>query len=181
MRRVNGTADPSVLTALEGLAGDMLAEAAGASLARLHRIRPADGAMADLPAPAADPALARIGELRATLDAMAEAQPALEWGLRWLERHAPPPAPIVLTHGDFRTGNLMVERGEGGTPRLSAVLDWEFAGWSDGHEDIGWLTALCWRFERRDRPVGGFGDLAAFARGYAAVGGAPIDPDLPGG
>lgn len=38
-------------------------------------------------------------------------------------------------------------------------------------EDIGWFTARCWRFARRDREAGGIGDIDAFLAGYASVSG----------
>ena len=59
---------------------------------------------------------------------------------------------------------------------LTAILDWEFAGWSDPHEDIGWFHAMCWRFSGRDKPAGGVGTRTAFARGYESVAGVSIDP-----
>ena len=38
---------------------------------------------------------------------------------------------------------------------LTAVLDWEFAGWGDPHADLGWFCAKCWRFGRPDCEAGG--------------------------
>jgi aminoglycoside phosphotransferase (APT) family kinase protein len=93
----------------------------------------------------------------------------LEWGLRHLERHAPPAADIVLCHNDFRTGNLMLsERG------VSGVLDWEFAAFGDRHEDLGWFTARCWRFGSKHE-AGGIGSRAAFYAGYEAQSGTKIN------
>ena len=54
------------------------------------------------------------------------------------------PLPPVLCHGDFRTGNYLVEEG-----RFVALLDWEFAGWGDPDEDLGWFCSRCWRFGAR--------------------------------
>ncbi len=68
---------------------------------------------------------------------------------------------MTLVHGDYRTGNLMIDAG-----RLTGVLDWEFAGWGDPAEDIGWFCARCWRFARPDREAGGLASRAAFYRGY---------------
>ena len=51
------------------------------------------------------------------------------------------PWETTLIHRDYRTGNYLVDGG-----RLTAALDWEFAGWGDPREDIGWFTARCWRF-----------------------------------
>ncbi|MBX3717988.1 MAG: phosphotransferase, partial [Burkholderiales bacterium] len=74
-------------------------------------------------------------------------------------------APCLL-HRDYRTGNYLVHEG-----RLAAVLDWEFAGWGDPREDLGWMLARCWRFSRPDREAGGVGTAADFLAGYAQGGG----------
>ncbi|MDX1515175.1 MAG: phosphotransferase, partial [Gammaproteobacteria bacterium] len=58
---------------------------------------------------------------------------------------------------------------------LTGILDWEFAAWSDFHEDIGWFCARCWRFGRYDREAGGMGSREAFYRGYERASGAEID------
>lgn len=166
MARAPGSADPRALTAAAPVPG--LAAAMGAELARLHRIRPPFPDLAFLgPAPG-DACLARIAELRALLDRLGAARPALEWGLAVLARRAPPPAPPVLCHRDFRSGNVMVDGGG-----IGAVLDWEFAAWSDPAEDLGWLTAPCWRFRRPDLACGGVGTLDDLLAGYAAAGGSP--------
>jgi aminoglycoside phosphotransferase (APT) family kinase protein len=168
MRRVPGVArgdrlvrDPAVLAR-----GETLARRLGAELARLHRLRPPAAGLAFLPVPEGPPALARVAEYRRHLDALGAAEPALEWALRWLERRAPPTFDVALVHADFRTGNFLVERGE-----LTAVLDWEFAGFSDPLEDLGWMLAPCWRFGARDRDAGGIGSRAAFLDGYEAEAG----------
>lgn len=78
----------------------------------------------------------------------------------------------TLVHRDYRTGNYMVD-----ASGLTAVLDWEFAGWGDPDQDLGWFCAACWRFGRPELEAGGIGSRAAFYRGYAAAGGRPIDPE----
>ena len=82
---------------------------------------------------------------------------------------APEPAAITLVHGDFRTGNYMVDAGE-----LTAVLDWEFCHWGDPREDIGWFIARCWRFGNDDKVAGGIARLASLLQGYNAVAGHPV-------
>jgi len=59
--------------------------------------------------------------------------------------------------------------------RLTAILDWEFACWSDPMEDIGWICAKCWRFGNDHLEVGGLSGLAPFLEGYESVSGTPID------
>ena len=77
---------------------------------------------------------------------------------------------MVLAHQDFRTGNFLID--EAG---LTAILDWEFAAWSDPMADIGWFCAECWRFSRPDLEAGGLCERAPFYEGYAAASGRAID------
>ncbi len=143
----------------------------GRELARIHRIRPPQPDLAFLGPPPADAARAMIAAMRARLDAGGTPRPVLEWGLRALERVAPPPVAPVLCHLDFRTGNVMVDaRG------VTAVLDWEFAAWGDGHADLGWFCAKCWRFGNTGQEAGGIGPRADFYAGYEAESGTVIDP-----
>lgn len=172
MRRIAGTAAGHVLVKDGGFAGDRsaLAESLGRELARIHSIRPPRPDLAFLPVPEAAPALLRVAAHRAHLDGRAEPHPAIEWALRWLERHAPPLGAVVLCHRDFRTGNYMVDG-----DRVTGILDWEFAAWSDPMEDLGWFCARCWRFGRNDREAGGIGARADFYRGYESEAGRPVD------
>ncbi len=64
----------------------------------------------------------------------------------------------------------MVSQGE-----LTAVLDWEFAAWSDPYEDLGWLCAKSWRFGNVAREVGGVGDKPDLFAGYTSVTGKQVD------
>ncbi len=142
----------------------------GRQLARIHGLRP-DAALAGLLGPKPeDPAAAEIALTRDWLDAMGAARPGLEWALRRAERNAPSMAEAVFCHRDYRTGNFMVD--ESG---LTAVLDWEFAGWSDPMADIGWFCAECWRFSRPDLEGGGVCGRADFYAGYEAESGRRID------
>ena len=167
-RHAPGVAAAHLLVRDETLGGPRPALLArlGAELAAIQAIPVERPALAFLPRPAPSPALAAVAEFRAALDAHPRPRPALEWGLRWLERNAPPAGPLVLVHGDYRTGNFLVD--DGG---LQGILDWEFARWGDPLEDVGWLTARCWRANHYDRPVGGLGPRADFERGYRAAGG----------
>ena len=94
----------------------------------------------------------------------------LEWALAWLERHAPASERLCLVHADLRTGNFLVERG-----RLTAVLDWEFAAFSDPMEDLGWMLAKYWRFGAYACEAGGIGTRAALLEGYEAASGRKAD------
>ncbi len=171
MERAEGEANPRRLTRREE-ADPALARRLGAELARIHSI-PDARALAFLDRPEGPPALARVAEFRAALDASPAPQPVIEWGARWLELNAPPaPEALVLCHNDYRTGNYMV-----GDAGLSAILDWEFAGWGDRHADLGWFCARCWRFGQDAREAGGIGPREEFYAGYEEVAGPVIDRD----
>jgi aminoglycoside phosphotransferase (APT) family kinase protein len=161
-----------------------LAHALGANLARIHAIRPpcaqldasptqrapagtkgrGDAVAEGRAAPSTSPALDTIAVYRDWLDRFDDAYPALEWGLRWCELNAPSPCDVTLVHRDYRTGNYLVADG-----MLKAVLDWEFAGFGDPREDLGWFTARCWRFAAPEREAGGIAPLEAFLDGYASI------------
>ena len=142
----------------------------GANLARLHQLRPPQPALAFLPAAAPDAVQASVDQYRSFLDALPGSHPTLEWGLRWCELNKPAPLPACLIHRDYRTGNYMVEAGA-----LTGVLDWEFAGWGDPREDLGWFTARCWRFGRPDLEAGGIGHLQDLLVGYRSVSALELD------
>jgi len=179
LARVEGVGfGPRVVRDLS-LGGDReaLARRLGAELATLHKVTPETAApgLEALGPPPRDPALAEVDAMRRALDRLGATRPALEWGLRWAQTTAPGPSanlpPVALAHRDFRTGNYMVDHAG-----LTAVLDWEFAGWSDPLSDLGWFCAACWRFGRADLEAGGVGSRAAFYAGYEAASGlGPVD------
>ena len=166
MRRVAGTAAGHRVVRSDTLGGgrENCVRALGRELARIHSITPPRADLAFLGTPPGDPCRAFIADQRAALDRQRTPRPVLEWGLRHLERTAPPPIPAVLVHNDFRTGNIMLD--EAG---VTAVLDWEFAMWSDPHADLGWLCAKCWRFGNDAQEAGGIGTRAALYDGYGTV------------
>jgi len=172
MSRLPGVAAGHEVVKDDSLGGDKaaLAERLGEELARIHSIRPPRDDLAFLGAPPADPALAAVALYRGHLDALGQAYPGLEWGLRWCERHAPPPGPPVLVHQDFRSGNYLVD-----AQGLTGILDWEFSAWGEAMSDIGWFCAKCWRFGRPDREAGGIAARAPFYRGYERASGRPVD------
>ncbi|HEX6792323.1 MAG TPA: phosphotransferase family protein [Casimicrobiaceae bacterium] len=163
MDRLPGIAAGHRLTREAALVPDApaLAYALGANLARIHAIRPPLAAIPEAPH---DPALETVATYRRWLDAFDGAYPALEYALRWCGRHAPAALDVTLVHRDYRTGNYLVDEG-----KLTGVLDWEFAGFGDPREDLGWFTARCWRFAAPQREAGGIAPLAPFLDGYASV------------
>ncbi|MBV8119356.1 MAG: phosphotransferase family protein [Alphaproteobacteria bacterium] len=173
MRRANGTAAAHHITRNPALDPVLpqIGEQLGRELARIHAIRPPRPDLDFLsPYEKSDPAC-QIAGFRDYLDAHPSPRPVLEWGLRWLETHVPAPAEPVLCHHDFRTGNYLLDGA-----RLTGILDWEFAGWGDPHEDLGWFCSKGWRFARLDREAGGIADREPFYRGYEAESGRRIDP-----
>lgn len=173
MRRVAGDAAGHRMVKDERLqgSGEALVARLAQELARIHTIAPPTDGLGFLATPEPSPALHSVNRLRHSLDRLATPHAVLEWGLRWLERNAPARGEVVLRHGDFRTGNYMVD--DNG---LTGILDWEFAGWSDFHDDIGWFCAKCWRFGANDREAGGIGDREAFYRSYQTASGRAVDP-----
>ncbi|MGE5203388.1 MAG: phosphotransferase family protein [Acidobacteriota bacterium] len=172
MRWVGGTASGATLARAaewEARRPRLLTDL-GQQLARIHALR-VGAELSFLGAPPADPAAARIARYRNWLDRFDDPHPVAELALRWLDCERPAPAPAVLCHGDFRTGNFLA--GESG---VCAILDWEFADWGDAHEDIGWFCSKSWRFGAFEREAGGLGPRHAFYRAYEAAGGCCIDP-----
>jgi aminoglycoside phosphotransferase (APT) family kinase protein len=102
--------------------------------------------------------------------ALGEPHPALELAIRWLRPRAPASGRLVLVHGDFRVGNLMV-----GPSGLVGVFDWEFAHVGDPHEDLAWPCIRSWRFGQDQRRLGGVGDPEDFFAAYEAAGGGAVD------
>jgi aminoglycoside phosphotransferase (APT) family kinase protein len=104
------------------------------------------------------------------LDSVGEPHPALEYGLWWLREHRPAPLVDVVSHGDFRLGNIVVsERG------LEYVLDWEFAHLSDPREDVAWPIVRAWRCGADDRRLAGVGEIGPYLERYAQLTGREID------
>jgi len=171
MRRVAGTAqgrqittDPALEPALSEIAARL-----GHELARVQTIRPPRADLGFLPSV---DAARHIAGFRAYLDGHPQPRAVLEWAIRWLETHIPEPLTPVLCHRDFRTGNYMLDGAE-----LTGILDWEFAGWGDPDEDIGWFCCKGWRFARLDREAGGIAARAPFYEAYESAAGRRLDPD----
>lgn len=119
--------------------------------------------------PAREPARL-VAEMRGGLDMLGEPHPVFELALNWLDDHLPEPGEARLVHGDFRTGNLLVD-----VDGLAAVLDWELAHTGDPAEDLGWMCVRSWRFGHDDDHAGGLGTRDELIDAYTAAGGAPVD------
>jgi len=172
MRWLPGSAAPAevIADAARHATGDRLAASLGAQLGLLQRLRPALCELPFLAPPVHDRARALIAETRAYLDTLSGPHPVIEWGLRWLELHAPPVTDPVLTHGDFRTGNYLVDAGE-----LVALLDWELAAWGHPLEDLGWFCMRFWRLDAVHAAAGGIAQREALLEGYAKTSGQRVE------
>jgi aminoglycoside phosphotransferase (APT) family kinase protein len=99
--------------------------------------------------------------------------PAFDLAFAWLKPRMPAAPATCLAHGDFRSGNFLVD--EAG---LAAVLDWELTHRSVPAEDLGWLCVQAWRFGQWRLPVGGFGTREALLAAYREAGGVVAEDDL---
>jgi aminoglycoside phosphotransferase (APT) family kinase protein len=133
-------------------------------LARIHQM-PVDG----LAVPVMDTAAA-LADLKARFTGYGGDRPILALAVRWLEDNLPDPVAPVLVHGDFRMGNLMVNK-----DGLAAVLDWEIAHLGDAHEDLAYGCMTVWRFGHIDKPAFGVADLKPYFAAYEAESGRAVD------
>ena len=65
-----------------------------------------------------------------------QTRPIIALAEQWLADHLPDCAELVVTHGDYRTGNYRFEEDTG---TVTALLDWELARIGDYHEDLAWV------------------------------------------
>jgi aminoglycoside phosphotransferase (APT) family kinase protein len=136
-------------------------------LARLHKVPLAEVTGLALPGGSTSAARERMF---AHYRSFGVNSPIFDLAFAWLAERCGDAAPSSIVHGDFRSGNLIID--ESG---LAAVLDWELAHLGEGAEDLGWLCANAWRFGVWQKPVGGFGERDALYDAYAAAGGARVD------
>lgn len=105
-----------------------------------------------------------------------EAEPLMEITANWLEAHAPALDHVSVVHGDCRSGNFLIDPGDG---RITAWLDWELAVLGDRHQDLTWATCLPYSHlaeDGRTLLVNGMLPLDEFYAAYERASGLPIDP-----
>lgn len=176
MEFLDGIVEPHKLfaaAAQEGWSRESIIEQMGEELGRMQAVRPGPGVLPFFKSPSGHVAIKAIARARAYLDSHELPHPAIEAGLRWLERNAPPLDDVVLCHGDFRTGNYMVKDG-----RLRGILDWGSAHWGDPHEDLGWICLRFFRFGNIHLEAGGMADREPLLRGYERTSGRRVDPEV---
>jgi aminoglycoside phosphotransferase (APT) family kinase protein len=114
---------------------------------------------------------AAIERMVEELDELNEPHPAIELGLWWLRGHRPPARPPVVSHGDYRIGNVVVdERG------LVGLLDWEFAHLDDPVRDLSFGLVRAWRFGVDNKRLGGIGDVEPYLERYNELTGFDVQP-----
>jgi aminoglycoside phosphotransferase (APT) family kinase protein len=112
-----------------------------------------------------------IGRLEERYLSFGVPRPVFDLVFRWLRENAPPePARCSLVHGDFRNGNMIIDR-----DGVRAVLDWEIAHIGDPAEDLAWISLPPWRFGELDHPVGGLGSREDFFHWYGLETGLAVD------
>jgi aminoglycoside phosphotransferase (APT) family kinase protein len=111
----------------------------------------------------------QVDRYREVLDTLGEPHPAFELAFRWLEANRPPVGGGVVVHGDYRLGNVIVDRDD-----LQAVLDWELVHLGDPMEDLGWLCVKAWRFGS-PHPVAGVGEYQQLFDAYEGATGRAVD------
>lgn len=134
----------------------------GEALARIHAIP-----LTELPVLPESDGLKQIEKYETIYRAFDQPRPVFELALAWLKGNPPKPRDLVMVHGDFRLGNIIVAQNG-----LASVLDWEICHLGDPREDISWLCTNSWRFGQSQKRVGGFGELEALLDAYAQAGGA---------
>jgi aminoglycoside phosphotransferase (APT) family kinase protein len=151
--------------ALDEAGRERLLQQCAQALAAIHRAEPDGIGMA-----ASD----QLTEWRDRLDEMGDTTATFEWAFRWLAAHRPPPSPQVLVHGDFRMGNLIVDKSG-----LAAVLDWELVHTGEVYEDLAWFCIRAWRFAAPEHlGAGGLGSVESFLSAYEAAAGISLDRDV---
>jgi aminoglycoside phosphotransferase (APT) family kinase protein len=113
-----------------------------------------------------------VERMRTELDSVDEPHPAIELGLTWVDERLRRDRPHVVTHGDWRIGNLVV-----GAHGLEYVLDWEFAHVGDPAEDVAWPLVRAWRFGVDERRLGGVGDVEPYLDRYVELTGNDLTLD----
>jgi aminoglycoside phosphotransferase (APT) family kinase protein len=110
-----------------------------------------------------------VQRMRDELDTVDEPHPAIELGLTWVAERLRSDTELVVTHGDWRIGNLVVD-----DDGLVAVLDWEFAHLSDPVEDVAWPLVRAWRFGADELHLGGVGEVEPYLERYNALTGRAV-------
>jgi len=153
--------DPKYERALKGLI-----EECAVSLARIHGMS-YDSLQHDMETRTPQQALTTLADQFKTFE---QSSAVLASAFNWMEDNCPAPEEPVLLHGDFRMGNLLIDKNG-----LSAVLDWELSYIGDPLADISFFCAPPWRFGRYKKQAGGVGKMADLISIYEASSDRKVD------
>jgi aminoglycoside phosphotransferase (APT) family kinase protein len=102
-----------------------------------------------------------------------ETRPIFSLATKWLMDHLPECEDVVLTHGDYRTGNFLFDEQTG---RITAILDWELARIGDFHEDLAWfLMEACGTYEDGQFRAGDLFGREEFLAAYETASGRKVN------
>lgn len=166
--RAAGALDPDPY----GEARDETGRALLAALGKLHALVPDAGDLAALPF---QDAAGRLAHWKSEIAAhRLHPEPIAAAAIRWLEANLPEPSgPPAIVHGDFRSGNFLVDEAN----RLLVVLDWEMAHIGDPYEDLAWVMDPLWSHGDLDRVAGTLPRAEAIAC-WEQASGRRFDPAL---
>jgi len=136
-----------------------LAFECGQSIAKIHQ---AD--INEFPFLPSKTVFEQINDLYQTYVSFNQPSPVFEYTHLWLKKQNFGEINDALVHGDFRLGNIIVDK-----DGLKSVIDWELAHIGNPLQDLGWICGNSWRFGNTNKVVGGFGDLADLLKGYNSV------------
>ncbi len=145
-----------------------LAFECGQSIAKIHQ---AD--INEFPFLPSKTVFEQINDLYQTYVSFNQPSPVFEYTHSWLKKQNFGEINDALVHGDFRLGNIIVDK-----DGLKSVIDWELAHIGNPLQDLGWICGNSWRFGNTDKVVGGFGDLADLLKGYNSVSNYQVDENM---
>ena len=145
-----------------------LAFECGQSIAKIHQ---AD--INEFPFLPSKTVFEQINDLYQTYVSFNQPSPVFEYTHLWLKKQNFGEINDALVHGDFRLGNIIVDK-----DGLKSVIDWELAHIGNPHQHLGWICGNSWRFGNTDNVVGGFGDLTDLLKGYNSVSNYHVDENM---
>ena len=145
-----------------------LAFECGQSIAKIHQ---AD--INEFPFLPSKTVFEQINDLYQTYVSFNQPSPVFEYTHLWLKKQNFGEINDALVHGDFRLGNIIVDK-----DGLKSVIDWELAHIGNPLQDLGWICGNSWRFGNTDKVVGGFGDLTDLLKGYNSVSNYHVDENM---
>lgn len=99
--------------------------------------------------------------------------PVVALAEQWLFDNLPAVSELSFVHGDYRTGNYLIDES---SARISALLDWELAHIGDFHEDLAWVVQRPFGSSHGDKfMVSGLYERNEFLERYEQESGRKVD------